>query len=164
MVRRKLHLHQIDKLNPTPSTECSARDDCHRYRARSPTGRIARVIGPVVDVEFPADAIPSIYNALTTEVTLNGETKTITFETSQHLGDNLVRAISLQATDGLVRGTSVQDSGSPISVPVGDGVKGHIFNVLGKPLDVDESEINADAYWPIHRKAPSFASLEGSTE
>jgi F-type H+-transporting ATPase subunit beta len=128
------------------------------------TGRIARVIGPVVDVEFPADAIPSIYNALTTEVTLNGETKTITFETSQHLGDNLVRAISLQATDGLVRGTAVQDSGAPISVPVGDGVKGHIFNVLGKPLDVDESEIKADAYWPIHRKAPSFASLEGSTE
>ena len=70
------------------------------------TGRIARVIGPVVDVEFPADAIPSIYNALTTEITLNGETKTITFETSQHLGDNLVRAISLQATDGLVRGTT----------------------------------------------------------
>jgi F-type H+-transporting ATPase subunit beta len=68
------------------------------------TGRIARVIGPVVDVEFPADAIPSIYNALTTEITLNGETKTITFETAQHLGDNLVRAISLQATDGLVRG------------------------------------------------------------
>ena len=128
------------------------------------TGRIARVIGPVVDVEFPADAIPSIYNALTTEITLNGETKTITFETSQHLGDNLVRAISLQATDGLVRGTSVVDSGAPISVPVGDGVKGHIFNVLGKPLDVEESEIQASDYWPIHRKAPSFASLEGSTE
>jgi F-type H+-transporting ATPase subunit beta len=128
------------------------------------TGRIARVIGPVVDVEFPADAIPSIYNALTTEITLNGETKTITFETSQHLGDNLVRAIALQATDGLVRGTSVVDSGAPISVPVGDGVKGHIFNVLGKPLDVAESEIQASDYWPIHRKAPSFASLEGSTE
>lgn len=128
------------------------------------TGRIARVIGPVVDVEFPADAIPSIYNALTTEITLNGETKTITFETSQHLGDNLVRAIALQATDGLVRGTSVIDSGAPISVPVGDGVKGHIFNVLGKPLDVAESEIQASDYWPIHRKAPSFASLEGSTE
>jgi len=128
------------------------------------TGRIARVIGPVVDVEFPADAIPPIYNALTTQVTLNGVTRTITFETSQHLGDNLVRAIALQATDGLVRGTSVKNSGGPISVPVGDGVKGHIFNVLGKPLDVDESEIQASDYWPIHRKAPSFASLEGSTE
>ncbi|MDQ0922927.1 F-type H+-transporting ATPase subunit beta [Pseudarthrobacter sp. W1I19] len=128
------------------------------------TGRIARVIGPVVDVEFPADAIPSIYNALTTEITLNGVTKTITFETSQHLGDNLVRAISLQATDGLVRGTSVVDSGAPISVPVGDGVKGHIFNVLGQPLDVTEAELEISERWPIHRKAPSFASLEGSTE
>lgn len=128
------------------------------------TGRIARVIGPVVDVEFPADAIPSIYNALTTEITLNGETKTVTFETSQHLGDNLVRAIALQATDGLVRGTTVVDTGAPISVPVGDGVKGHIFNVLGKPLDVAESELNISERWPIHRKAPSFASLEGQTE
>ncbi|WP_336857229.1 F0F1 ATP synthase subunit beta [Sinomonas albida] len=128
------------------------------------TGRIARVIGPVVDVEFPADSIPEMYNALTTEITLSGQTRTITFETAQHLGDNLVRAISLQATDGLVRGTKVQDTGAPISVPVGDGVKGHIFNVLGKPLDVDESEIQASDHWPIHRKAPSFAQLEGSTE
>jgi F-type H+/Na+-transporting ATPase subunit beta len=128
------------------------------------TGRIARVIGPVVDVEFPADAIPAIYNALTAEITLNGDTHTITFETSQHLGDNLVRAISLQATDGLVRGTTVTDSGSPISVPVGDGVKGHIFNVLGEPLDVESSELEITERWPIHRKAPNFADLESSTE
>ncbi len=128
------------------------------------TGRIARVIGPVVDVEFPADAIPSIYNALTTEITLNGETKTITFEVALHLGDNLIRAISLQATDGLVRGTNVVDSGGPITVPVGDGVKGHIFNVLGQPLDVAESELQISERWPIHRKAPAFATLEGSTE
>jgi F-type H+-transporting ATPase subunit beta len=128
------------------------------------TGRIARVIGPVVDVEFPADAIPGIYNALTAEITLNGDTHTITFETSQHLGDNLVRAISLQATDGLVRGTTVTDTGSPISVPVGDGVKGHIFNVLGEPLDVEASELEINERWPIHRKAPNFADLESSTE
>ena len=128
------------------------------------TGRIARVIGPVVDVEFPADAIPAIYNALTCEVTLAGETRKITFETSQHLGDNLVRAISLQTTDGLVRGTTVQDTGAPISVPVGDGVKGHIFNVLGEALDVEQDEIKADAHWPIHRKPPHFAELEGATE
>jgi F-type H+/Na+-transporting ATPase subunit beta len=128
------------------------------------SGRIARVIGPVVDVEFPADAIPSIYNALTTEITLNGETKTITFEVALHLGDNLIRAISLQATDGLVRGTNVVDTGAPISVPVGDGVKGHIFNVLGQPLDVTESELEITERWPIHRKAPAFATLEGSTE
>jgi len=128
------------------------------------TGRIARVIGPVVDVEFPSDAIPEMYNALTAEVTLNGETHTITFETSQHLGDDLVRAISLQATDGLVRGTSVQDTGAPISVPVGDVVKGHIFNVLGEALDVPTSSLEITERWPIHRKPPSFAQLESTTE
>ncbi|GHD08545.1 F0F1 ATP synthase subunit beta [Zhihengliuella salsuginis] len=128
------------------------------------TGRIARVIGPVVDVEFPADALPAIYNALTAQVTLNGVTRTLTFETSQHLGDNLVRAISLQATDGVVRGTVVTDLDSPITVPVGDGVKGHIFNVLGEPLDVEASEIQASDRWSIHRPAPKFADLEGATE
>ena len=128
------------------------------------TGRIARVIGPVVDVEFPAGQVPEIYNALTTELTLDGRTRTITFETAQHLGDSIVRAISLQQTDGLVRGQAVIDTGAPISVPVGDGVKGHIFNVLGDALDVPNSEIKADTYWPIHRAAPGFAELEGSTE
>ena len=77
------------------------------------TGRIARVIGPVVDVEFPAGQVPDIYNALTAEITIGGETQSITFETAQHLGDSLVRAISLKATDGLVRGQSVQDTGAP---------------------------------------------------
>lgn len=128
------------------------------------TGRIARVTGPVVDVEFPADALPALYNALTAQITLNGETHTVTFETSQYLGDDLIRAISLQATDGLVRGAEVQDTGSSISVPVGDVVKGHIFNVLGEPLDVEASELEITERWPIHRKAPAFASLESSTE
>ena len=95
--------------------------------AQGATGRIARVIGPVVDVEFPAGQVPDIYNALTADLTLNGTTRKITFETAQHLGDSLVRAISLQQTDGLVRGQAVVDTGAPISVPVGDGVKGHIF-------------------------------------
>ncbi|MFI8596058.1 F0F1 ATP synthase subunit beta [Kocuria koreensis] len=127
-------------------------------------GRVARVIGPVVDVEFPAGQVPDIYNALTTELTIGGQTKKITFEVAQHLGDNLVRAISLQQTDGLVRGTPVQDTGAAISVPVGDGVKGHIFNVLGNSLDVDDDQIEASEFWPIHRKAPNFAQLEGSTQ
>jgi F-type H+/Na+-transporting ATPase subunit beta len=128
------------------------------------TGRIARVIGPVVDVEFPEHAVPGIYNALTAQYELNGEKRTITFETAQHLGDNMVRAIALQQTDGLVRGTEVEDSGEPISVPVGDVVKGHIFNVLGEALDVETSSLEITERWPIHRKAPSFAELEGSTE
>ena len=127
-------------------------------------GRIARVIGPVVDIEFPADAIPQMYNALTAEITLGETTRTITFETAAHLGDNLVRAISLQATDGLVRGVPVQDSGAAISVPVGDGVKGHIFNVLGETLDIPISDLDVEDHWPIHRQAPNFATLEGSTE
>ena len=127
-------------------------------------GRIARIIGPVIDAEFPPNAMPEVYNALTAELTVNGKTRTITFEVAQHLGDNMVRAISLQSTDGLVRGASVQDSGQPISVPVGDVVKGHLFNVLGDTLDMPISELDVQDRWPIHRPAPNFADLEGSTE
>ena len=87
-------------------------------------GRISRIIGPVVDVEFPADAMPEQYNLLTTEVELAGEKKSLNLEVAQHIGDNMVRAISLQPTDGLVRGTQVQDTGGPISVPVGDQTLG----------------------------------------
>lgn len=108
--------------------------------------------------------MPEVYNALTAELTVNGKTRTITFEVAQHLGDNMVRAISLQSTDGLVRGASVQDSGQPISVPVGDVVKGHLFNVLGDTLDMPISELDVQERWPIHRPAPNFADLEGSTE
>jgi F-type H+/Na+-transporting ATPase subunit beta len=127
-------------------------------------GRIARVIGPVIDAEFPAGAMPGVYNALTAELTVNGQTRTITFETAQHLGDNLVRAISLQSTDGLVRGAAVTDTGAPITVPVGEVVKGHIFNVLGESLDVPTAELDVKERWSIHRPAPNFAALEGSTE
>ena len=128
------------------------------------TGRIARVIGPVVDVEVPENQVPDLYNALTADYEFNGQPRRITFETAQHLGTNVVRAISLQQTDGPVRGTPVQDTGAPISVPVGDVVKGHIFNVLGDALDLPTSELDIKERWPIHRKAPSFAELEGSTE
>ncbi|MFI7483226.1 F0F1 ATP synthase subunit beta [Kocuria sp. M1R5S2] len=127
-------------------------------------GRVARVIGPVADIEFPEHAVPSVYNALTADYELNGEKKRITFETAQHLGSNMVRAIALQLTDGLVRGAEVVDTGAPISVPVGDVVKGHIFNVLGEALDVETSSLDITDRWPIHRKAPSFAELEGATE
>ncbi|GAA2030285.1 F0F1 ATP synthase subunit beta [Yaniella flava] len=127
-------------------------------------GRIARITGPVIDAEFPADAMPDIYNALTVELILEGETSTVTFETAQHLGENLVRAIAMEATDGLVRGQEVRDTGAAISVPVGDVVKGHIFNALGDSLDVDISELDVQERWPIHRQPPHFADLEGSTE
>ncbi|MDS1270471.1 F0F1 ATP synthase subunit beta [Lipingzhangella sp. LS1_29] len=128
------------------------------------TGRIARITGPVVDVEFPVGTLPEIYNALTTEVTVEDETKTITLEVAQHLGNNLVRTIALQPQDGLVRGSEVRDTGEAISVPVGDVVKGHVFNALGNSLDVPTSELEVNERWPIHRKPPAFDQLESKTE
>ncbi|UXY29968.1 F0F1 ATP synthase subunit beta [Streptomyces sp. HUAS TT20] len=129
------------------------------------TGRVARVIGPVVDVEFPVDAMPDIYNALHVEVAdpaNAGEKKTLTLEVAQHLGDGLVRTISMQPTDGLVRQAQVTDTGSAISVPVGDFTKGKVFNTLGEVLNVDETYDGER--WPIHRKAPNFDELESKTE
>jgi len=128
------------------------------------TGRVARVIGPVVDVEFSVDAMPEIYNALDVDVTLSGETTTLTLEVAQHIGDNLVRAISTKPTDGLVRGAPVTDSGKPISVPVGDVTKGHVFNVVGECLNLKEGErLEVTERWPIHRRAPAFDQLESKT-
>src|SRR5262249_58469439 len=89
-------------------------------------GRVARVIGPVVDVEFSAEDMPDIYNALTVDVTLDDQTRTLTLEVEQHLGDETVRAISMQPTDGLVRGAEVTDTGGPITVPVGEITKAHV--------------------------------------
>lgn len=129
------------------------------------TGRVARVIGPVVDVEFPVDAMPDIYQALHVEVSdpaNAGEKKTLTLEVAQHLGDGLVRAISMQPTDGLVRQAPVINTGAPISVPVGDFTKGKVFNTLGEVLNVD-AQYDGER-WPIHRKAPNFDELESKTE
>ncbi|MER6227318.1 F0F1 ATP synthase subunit beta [Streptomyces sp900105755] len=129
------------------------------------TGRVARVIGPVVDVEFPVDAMPDIYNALHVEVAdpaNAGEKKTLTLEVAQHLGDGLVRTISMQPTDGLVRQAPVVDTGDSITVPVGDFTKGKVFNTLGEVLNVDE-QYDGER-WGIHRKAPNFDELESKTE
>ena len=128
------------------------------------TGRIARITGPVIDVEFPAGSIPAINNALHTEASLEDGTKTITLEVAQHLGDNLVRTIAMQPQDGLVRGGEVRDTGEPISVPVGDVVKGHVFNALGESMDVPTSELEITERWPIHRQPPKFDQLESKTE
>ncbi|SFO93221.1 F-type H+-transporting ATPase subunit beta [Amycolatopsis arida] len=126
-------------------------------------GRIVSVTGPVVDVEFPRGAVPELFNALKTEITFEELRKTVTLEVAQHLGDNLVRTISMQPQDGLVRGTEVVDTGGPISVPVGDKVKGHVYNALGECLD--DPGYGADLErWPIHRKAPAFDQLEGRTQ
>jgi F-type H+-transporting ATPase subunit beta len=130
-------------------------------------GHVARIIGAVVEVEFAADEMPAIFNALETDVELPDEAggnRLLTFEVEQHVGDGIVKAISMQPTDGLVRGAEVRDTGGPITVPVGDLVKGHVFNVLGKPLDIEESKLEITERWPIHRKPPAFDQLEGSTQ
>jgi F-type H+/Na+-transporting ATPase subunit beta len=128
------------------------------------TGRVVRVIGPVVDVEFGRDTMPALYNQLTVEIELGELSKTLSLEVAQHIGDDMVRAIALQPTDGLVRGAEVADTGGPITVPVGDVTKGHVFNALGKPLDVDESKLEITERWPIHRDPPPFDELEPKTE
>src|SRR6202035_2464673 len=129
------------------------------------TGRVARVIGPVVDVEFPADQMPEIYFALHVDVTPDADTRrTLTLEVEQHIGDNIVRAISMQPTDGLVRGAEVTNTGAPIEVPVGDVTKGHVFNALGESLDVPTSSLDIQERWPIHRDPPPLDQLEPRTQ
>src|SRR6266545_4371353 len=125
-----------------------------------PNGRVVRVIGPVVDVGFPPGDLPEINTALEVDLTLEGTTTTITCEVAQHIGEGSVRAVALKPTDGLVRGAPVRNTGAPISVPVGEGVLGHVYNVLGEPLDTDASNIHVTERWPIHRDPPPFDELE----
>ena len=129
------------------------------------TGRIARVTGPVVDIEFPIDAMPEIYNALKVKFELSGETVEITLEVAQHIGDGMVRAISMKPTDGLVRGAQVTDTGASISVPVGNVTLGKVFNTTGDCLNLKEGEtLDIKERWGIHRKAPAFDQLESKTQ
>lgn len=135
-------------------------------QAAGATGRVARVTGAVVDIEFPPGNIPELYNALTIEIEDTGsglEASTLTLETAQHLGDGMVRGIALKPTDGVVRGQSVTDSGAPISVPVGDVTLGTVFDVVGNPLNKSADQLEITDRWPIHRKAPNFDQLESST-
>ena len=123
------------------------------------SGRIVKVAGPVVDVEFPPDALPEILYALEVDLEVAGEKTTVICETAQHLGHNRVRAIALAPTDGVVRGTEVRNTGAPISVPVGDQTLGHIFNVWGDSLDAPDLEFTGER-WPIHRPAPLYEDVE----
>jgi F-type H+-transporting ATPase subunit beta len=122
------------------------------------SGRIIKVAGPVVDAEFPHQELPEILNAIEIEFELGGEKQRIIAEVAQHLGDNKVRAISMAPTDGLTRGAPVYDTGGPITVPVGNQVLGHIFNVYGKSLDAPD--LVFDERWPIHRQPPAFEDVE----
>lgn len=133
-------------------------------------GRVARVVGPVVDVEFPPDAIPPLYNALLVDIDLSDQgegegLQTMTLEVAQHLGDDMVRTIALKPTDGLVRGAPVTDTGGPITVPVGEVTKGHVFNVTGECLNLEKDEtLEVKDRWPIHRDPPHFDQLEAKTK
>src|SRR5271170_2948268 len=126
------------------------------------TGKIVKVHGPVVDVEFP-DALPGIYNALTCEFQVKSQPVKLTLEVQQHLGDRWVRAISMSGTEGLKRGFPVTDSGAPISMPVGEGVMGRIFDVTGNPVD-EHGPVKTTKYYPIHRPAPSLEDQSTSPQ
>jgi len=125
-------------------------------------GKIVQVVGPVVDVEFP-DALPGIYNALAVEYKVQDRPVNITLEVQQHLGDKLVRAISMSGTEGLKRGFDVVDSGAPIRMPVGDGVMGRMFNVTGDPVD-ERGPVQAEKYYPIHRLPPPLVEQSVSPQ
>jgi F-type H+/Na+-transporting ATPase subunit beta len=127
-------------------------------------GRVVSIAGPVLDVEFPPDALPEINTALAFDVVIEGETTTIMAEVAQQIGDSRVRAVALKPTDGLTRGAVVRNTGAGITVPVGDVTLGHVWNVIGEPLDVDASEVEITERWEIHRPPPSFDSLEPSAK
>ena len=124
------------------------------------TGTVAQIIGAVVDVEFRSGALPNIYNAL--EVPMEGS-DALVLEVQQHLGDNKVRCVAMDATDGLVRGATTIDTGGPINVPVGPKVLGRMMNVLGRPID-DRGEVESEHSYPIHRNAPEQEDLTTSAE
>ncbi|MEV7471130.1 F0F1 ATP synthase subunit beta [Streptomyces kronopolitis] len=128
------------------------------------TGRVARVLGPVVDVRFPPDALPEIHHALHVDVDFAGERRTLTLEVAHHLADGLVRCIAMQITDGLTRQAPVTDTGAPITVPVGDFTKGKVFNLLGDVLNGAERPGDTVERRPIHRRPPRFDELESKTE
>lgn len=120
------------------------------------TGKIVQIIGAVIDVEFPQDAVPKVYDALNVETGL-------VLEVQQQLGGGIVRCIAMGSSDGLKRGLSVSNTGKPISVPVGTKTLGRIMNVLGEPID-EQGPIGAEETWSIHRPAPSYEDQANSTE
>ena len=123
-------------------------------------GTVVQVIGPVLDIRFPEGQLPKLLSAI--ELTLNG--KKLVAEVAQEIGDNVVRCIAMSSTDGLTRGAEAIDTGAPITVPVGEGCLGRIFNLLGEPIDDQPMPENIAERWPIHRPAPSYDEQESTTE
>ena len=127
-------------------------------------GKIVQVIGPVVDIEFPAESLPEILNAVTIKGKSGDIDIDLVVEVMQHLGDNVTRCIAMSSTDGLTRGMEAEDTGAPIRVPVGEATLGRVFNVLGKTVDHDNTPVGNKEFWPIHRPAPKFDEQETSTQ
>ena len=123
------------------------------------TGTVVQVIGPVLDIRFESGHLPALLNAITIE---HGG-RTLTLEVAQHIGDDMVRCVAMSSTDGLVRGIEAVDTGSPITVPVGDGTLGRMFNLLGEPID-NMPAPKTEERWPIHRQPPSYEELASTTE
>jgi F-type H+-transporting ATPase subunit beta len=123
-------------------------------------GRIVAIAGPVVDAEFPSGSLPEINHAVEFDVVIEGETLTVVAEVAQQLGHNRIRAVAMRPTDGLKRGQAVRNLGRGLEVPVGDVTLGHIWNVMGEPLDVPADQLDIETRWEIHRPPPAFASLE----
>lgn len=132
-------------------------------QGKTSEGRILTITGPVIEVEFPPSELPELGFALTVDRTVEGTTDTITAEVSQHIGASVVKAICMKQTDGLVRGAKVTNTGAPITVPVGPETLGHVYNVLGEPVDGSELPEGIER-WPIHRQSPPFDELEPKTE
>ena len=129
------------------------------------TGKIVQVVGPVIDIEFPPKGLPAIYNAVKIDGEVGEGIKIhLTAEVMQHVGDNVVRAVAMSSTDGLLRGMDAIDTGAPITIPVGEGTLGRIFNVLGETVDHDDTPVEAADFWPIHRPAPSFDKQSTATQ
>ncbi len=126
-------------------------------------GKVVQVIGPVVDVEFPEGQLPEILTALNIHNYNNADAADLVVEVSQHLGDNVVRCIAMDGTDGLVRGMEAVNTGSSIKIPVGNPALGRIINVVGRPVD-EQGEVKGDDYWPIHRPAPTFVDQSTTIE
>jgi F-type H+/Na+-transporting ATPase subunit beta len=142
-------------------------------RSGGGTGRVEEIQGVVIEAVFPADELPDIYNALEIDLDQYGEEEgvsaglgsgTLICEVQQHLGDDRVRAVAMDTTDGLARGAEVRDTGQPITVPVGKGTLGRIFNLLGETIDGDDKEVEAETRWPIHRSAPNVEDLTPTRE
>src|ERR671913_467703 len=149
--------------NGHAATEQETARDGHEERGAG-VGTVVEVKGPVVDVRFPPEEIPEIFNAVTVTIETDGETTELTLEVQQLLGDDMVRTVAMASTDGLRRGVEAKDTGRPIAVPVGKNVLGRVLDVLGQPVDEQGPVEEPDDYWPIHRPSPRFEDLTTQAE